>query len=155
MSESAYFALIAVEGVVYHFDMPYSYKIPFELEQKAQPGCRVMVPFGNGNKKKQGLILSVKPLFEAENVAKLKSISAVLDDKPLFDEEMLMLVSWLKENTFCTLFEAARAMLPAGIGLNYVVSYNAKDVDFSISDKLSFDEKRVYEYLKNQSKFKE
>ena len=53
MSESAYFALVAVEGIVYHFDMPYSYKIPFELEGKAQQGCRVMVPFGNGNRKKQ------------------------------------------------------------------------------------------------------
>ena len=153
MSESAYFALVAVEGVVYHFDMPYSYKIPLELESQALPGCRVMVPFGNGNRKKQGLILSVKPLFEAENQEKLKSISSVLDKKPLFDDEMLSLVYWLKENTFCTLFEAAKAMLPAGIGLNYVVSYIAKEADFSILEKLSFDESRVYDYLKNKNKF--
>ncbi len=153
MGESAYFALVAVEGLVYHFDAPYSYKIPYELESEAVAGCRVMVPFGNANKKKQGLILSVKPLFEAENVGKLKSISSVLDDSPLFDEEMLSLVTWLKENTFCTLFEAARAMLPAGIGLSYVVSYVANDADFSVIDKLDFEEKRVYEYLKNQGKY--
>ena len=153
MGESAYFALVAVEGLVYHFDAPYSYKIPYELESKAVAGCRVMVPFGNANKKKQGLILSVKPLFEAENVGKLKSIASVLDDAPLFDEEMLSLVTWLKENTFCTLFEAARAMLPAGIGLSYVVSYVANDVDFSVIDKLDFQEKTVYEYLKNQGKY--
>ena len=153
MSESAYFALVAVEGLVYHFDSPYSYVIPFELEDKAQPGCRVMVPFGNGNRKKQGLILSVKPLFEAENKMKLKSISSVLDDKPLFDDEMLQLVNYLKENTFCTLFEAAKAMLPAGIGLNYVVSYIANNVDSSILQKLDFDEQRVYEYLKDKCKF--
>ena len=153
MGESAYFALVAVEGLVYHFDAPYSYKIPYELESKAVAGCRVMVPFGNANKKKQGLILSVKPLFEAENVGKLKSIASVLDDAPLFDEEMLSLVTWLKENTFCTLFEAARAMLPAGIGLNYVVSYVANDADFSVIDKLDIQEKTVYEYLKNQGKY--
>lgn len=153
MSESTYFALVAVEGVVYHFDMPYSYKIPFELEGKAKQGTRVMVPFGNGNKKRQGLILSVKPLFEAENCEKLKTISSVLDDKPLFDEEMISLVFWLKENTFCTLFEAAKAMLPAGIGLSYVVSYMSKEVDFSVISKLNSTQKEIYDYLKSQNKY--
>ena len=153
MNEAAFFALVAVEGLVYHFDAPYSYKIPAELEAKAQPGCRVMVPFGNANKKKQGLILSVKPLIEADNGVKLKVISSVLDEKPLFDEERLALVTWLKDNTFCTLFEAAKAMLPAGIGLNYIISYVAEKVDSTQLDKLSFDEKRVYEYLKESSKY--
>ena len=153
MSESAYFATVAVEGLVYHFDAPYSYKVPFELEPAAMPGCRVMVPFGNGNRKKQGLILSVKPLFEADNSVKLKSIHSVIDDEPLFTEEMLSLVAWLKENTFCTLFEAAKSMLPAGIGLNYVVTYMAEKLDEEEYNKLSFDEKRVFDYLKNGCKF--
>ena len=153
MGSDAYFALVAVEGLVYHFDAPYSYKIPFELEPYAVPGCRVMVPFGNGNRKKQGLILSVKPLFEADDNFKLKSIASVIDDKPMFNEEMLELVTRLKENTFCTLFEAAKAMLPAGIGLNYVISYMSQKVDDGIFSKLSYDEKRVYDYLKEKCKF--
>ncbi len=153
MNESAYFALVAVEGLVYHFDMPYSYKIPFELEESAKEGCRVMVPFGNGNKKRQGLILSVKPLFEAENQGKLKSISTVLDEKPLFNDEMLQLVFYLKENTFCTLFEAAKCMLPAGIGLQFVVSYIANNVDSSSFSELNFDENRIINYLIEKSKF--
>ncbi len=153
MGESTYFALVAVEGLVYHFDTPYSYKIPYELEETALAGCRVMVPFGNGNRKKQGLILSVKPLLEADSNVKLKSISAVLDETPLFTDEMLKLVTWLKENTFCTLFEAARAMLPAGIGLNYVISYMANTVEESRLNKLSDDEKRVYNYLKDGCKY--
>ncbi len=153
MGESTYFALVAVEGLVYHFDAPYSYKIPYELEESALAGCRVMVPFGNGNRKKQGLILSVKPLLEADSNVKLKSISAVLDETPLFTDEMLKLVTWLKENTFCTLFEAARAMLPAGIGLNYVISYMANTVEESRLNKLSDDEKRVYNYLKDGCKY--
>ncbi len=153
MGSDAYFALVAVEGLVYHFDAPYSYKIPFELEPYAVTGCRVMVPFGNGNRKKQGLILSVKPLFEADDNFKLKSISSVVDDKPLFNEEMLELVIRLKENTFCTLFEAAKAMLPAGIGLNYVISYMSQKVDDNLYSKLSDDEKRIYDYLKDNCKF--
>ncbi len=153
MGESTYFALVAVEGLVYHFDAPYSYKIPYELEKNALEGCRVMVPFGNGNRKKQGLILSVKPLLEADSNVKLKSISAVIDETPLFTDEMLKLVTWLKENTFCTLFEAAKAMLPAGIGLNYVISYMSNNIDEERLNKLSEDEKRVYNYLKDGCKY--
>ena len=138
---------------MYHFDAPYSYKIPFELEPTALPGCRVLVPFGNGNRKKQGLILSVKPLFEADNSMKLKSIASVIDEKPLFTDEMLQLVTWLKENTFCTLFEAAKAMLPAGIGLNYVVSFMANKLSESEELSLKNDESRVYAYLKEKCKF--
>ncbi len=153
MSDTAYFALVAVEGLVYHFDAPYSYKIPFELENKALEGCRVMVPFGNGNKKKQGLILFVKPIIESDTSVKLKSISTVLDKEPLFSEEMIELVFWLKENTFCTLFEAAKAMLPAGIGLNYIASFIAKsEIDID-EDNLNFDELRIFDYLKEKGKY--
>ena len=153
MVAETYFAEIAVEGLVYHFDAPYSYKIPVELESVALPGSRVMVPFGSGNRKKQGLILSVKPLLEADNPGKLKSVAAVLDKEPLFDSEMLSLVLWLKENTFCTLFEAAKAMLPAGIGLNFVVSYMAADISASVQNELSDLELSVYNYLKDVCKY--
>ncbi len=146
-------AKVAVEGLVYHFDAPYSYKIPAELEGKASAGCRVMVPFGNSNRKKQGLILSVESFSEAENQGKLKSITGVLDNKPLFDAEMLSLVFWLKETTFCTLFEAAKSMLPAGIGLNYVVSFMANNIDEASVGKLKEDEASVYNYLKDNCKY--
>lgn len=146
-------AKVAVEGLVYHFDAPYSYKIPTELEDKAVAGCRIMVPFGNSNRKKQGLILSVEPFSEAENQGKLKSITGVLDNKPLFDDEMLSLVFWLKETTFCTLFEAAKSMLPAGIGLNYVVSFMANNIDEASFSKLKEDEASVYNYLKDNCKY--
>lgn len=153
MCDGKYYALVAVEGLVYHFDAAYSYEIPPRFYKNAVAGCRVMVPFGNGNRKKQGLILSVEPLETAENNLKLKSISAVIDEKPLFTEEMLKLVFWLKENAFCTLFEAAKAMLPAGIGLNYVISYMASDIAEDKISKLNGEEKSVYEYLKNSSSY--
>ena len=153
MSVGKNYALVAVEGLVYHFDAAYSYEIPSRFSHIAVPGCRVMVPFGNGNRKKQGLILSVESLDDAESNIKLKAISAVLDEKPLFTEEMLKLVFWLKENAFCTLFEAAKAMLPAGIGLNYVISYMANNVDEKKAERFSEEEKAVYEYLKNSPSY--
>lgn len=153
MSAGKYYALVAVEGLVYHFDAAYSYEIPPRFSDVAVAGCRVMVPFGNGNRKKQGLILSVEPFDESENNLKLKSISAVLDEKPLFTEEMIKLVYWLKDNAFCTLFEAAKAMLPAGIGLNYVISYIANNVDEKKQEKFSEEEKLIYDYLISKTSY--
>ena len=147
-------AEIAVEGLVYHFDAPYSYLIPPSLETKALAGCRVMVPFGRGNRKKQGLILSTRSLDCGEDCSMLKFCEAVLDEAPLFSSEMISLVKWLKDNTFCTLFEAAKAMLPAGIGLNYVVSFIANEnIDDAVLARLNENELAVYEYLRGGCSF--
>ncbi len=153
MLDGAYLAEVAVEGLSYHFDAPYTYIIPENLQGKAVEGCRVMVPFGNGNKKKQGLILSVKPPYVTENRVKMKAISSVVDEEPLFSQEMLSLVVRLKENTFCTLYEAAKAMLPAGIGLNYIVSFMSRELSEQQYAKLKDEEKIVYDYLKTSDKF--
>ena len=105
---------IAVENTVYHFDKEFSYLVPPSLVSHAKAGCRVMVPFGSGNAKRQGMILTLSEQAETET---LKPISAVLDLAPLLTREMLLLVSWLKERYFCTLFDAVKLLLPVGINL--------------------------------------
>ncbi len=152
MYNDSLIAEVAVEGLVYHIDAPFTYLIPESFE--VSKGCRVLVPFGNGNKKKQGFVLSIKSRSEIDESLKLKSIVAVLDEVPLLNDEMLSLVTYLKENTFCTLFEAAKAMLPSGIGLQYIVSFMVDEtVSSSVIEKLSLEEKAVYEYLKGGCKF--
>ncbi len=106
-------AQVALDGTSLHFDKPYSYRIT-EKTQHVQVGCRVLVPFGRGNKPRQGLVMS---LSDEEPSVKLKSLTAVLDPEPLLSEEMLHLAVWLKERTFCTLFDAVRTMLPTGLYL--------------------------------------
>lgn len=152
MYNESLIAEVAVEGLVYHIDAPFTYLIPEKLE--VSKGCRVLVPFGNGNKKKQGFVLNIKSLEEVDTGLKLKSIAAVLDEVPLLNDEMLSLVFYLKENTFCTLFEAAKAMLPSGIGLEYVVSFMVDEsISSAVIEKLSNEEKEVYEFLKGGCKF--
>ena len=152
MYNESLIAEVAVEGLVYHIDAPFTYLIPEKFE--VSKGCRVLVPFGNGNRKKQGFVLNIKSRSEIDESIKLKSIVAVLDEVPLLDDEMLSLVTYLKENTFCTLFEAAKAMLPSGIGLQYIVSFMVDEtVSSSVIEKLSKEEKAVYEYLKDGCKF--
>lgn len=147
-------ATVAVEGLAYYFDAPYSYSVPETLIQRALPGVRVLVPFGNGNRKKQGLILKTETRNASDGERKLKSIFAVLDEAPLFNDELISLVYRLSETTFCPLFEAAKAMMPSGLSLNIIISYIANEgIDEEKISELSFDERRVYDYLSGGCKF--
>lgn len=113
-------AQVAVADAVYHFDKLFSYRVPERLAEQAQKGCRVLVPFGAGNGKRQGVILETAPCGEEQG---LKAIEAVLDKAPLLNDEMLSLARWVKETTFCTQYEALRLMLPAGVNLRFVDTY--------------------------------
>lgn len=113
-------ARVAVEKTAYHFDREFDYRIPDLLTERAVPGCRVMVPFGTSNTKRLGLILG---LVDEEETKELKPLAAVLDQAPLLSDEGIRLVFWLKQRYFCTLFEAAKLLLPAGIQFRLRTGY--------------------------------
>ena len=105
-------AKIAVSAATYWLDKPYDYLIPSELEEKAVPGARVYVPFSRGNRKAEGIILAVS---EHSDFDRLKSIITVLDDAPVLSGEQIKLALFMRERFFCTVYDAVRAMLPAGL----------------------------------------
>lgn len=102
-------AKIAVSAANYAIDKPYSYLIPQGME--LEPGIRVMVPFGRGNRPSEGIVLSVEPGIEDG----FKAVSSRLDDSPMLSEHLLRLAAFLRERYFCTFFDAIRAILPAGM----------------------------------------
>lgn len=145
------YAKVAVDAAVFTFDKEFDYIIPPELEAAAQKGCRVTVPFGNGNKKRLGIIFDVTDYTEGK---RLKKIGEVLDEAPLLSDEMLELARWIKERTFCTLYEAAKAMLPSGINHRMVVSYAVSgDYDKEKAASLGGAEKEVFDYLSSKGIF--
>ena len=105
-------AKIAVSAAAYAIDRPYDYLIPAELEGAVRPGMRCAAPFGRGNKTCDGIVLA---LGRREDEAKLKPILALLDEEPLLDESAVQLALWMREHCFCTVYDALRAMLPAGL----------------------------------------
>lgn len=112
---SAAVAKIAVSAATYWLDKPYDYLIPSDFREKAVPGTRVYVPFSRGNRKAEGIILAVS---EHSEYPKLKSIITVLDDEPVLSAEQIKLALFMRERFFCTVYDAVRAMLPAGIWFN-------------------------------------
>ena len=146
---------IAVENTAFHFDTVFSYRIPPDLVSAARPGCRVLVPFGASKaQKRQGMILSVSEQDESQNVRHLKSIAQVIDASPVLNEEGIRLVYFLKERTFCTLYEAVRAILPSGIGRRIVVSYSTVSSSaLPEENALTQQEESVLAYLRSKSGF--
>ena len=118
------FAKVAVENTAYHFDRLFDYLIPVEYEEFAVPGCRVMVPFGKGNRRRQGVIFE---LCGTADCAGVKPLSALLDETPVLSQEMLRMARWFRDNYYCTYYEAAKVMLPSGINVHVVTSYRAAE----------------------------
>ena len=137
-------AKVAVDNTAYSFDKEFDYLVPQQLLSKAVPGCRVLIPFGNGNRKRQGMILAVSP---CQNQECLKPLLAVLDGAPLLNQEMLLLVPWIKERYFCTLFEAAKLLIPTGIGIKLRIEYELSSDFTGIPENLSPEEQRILQVL--------
>ncbi|MDR3277686.1 MAG: hypothetical protein LBT12_02845, partial [Oscillospiraceae bacterium] len=105
-------ARIAVSAANFAIDRPYDYKVPDSLSGLILPGMRVAVPFGRGNRHSEGVVLS---LSDGSGFEKLKSVEAALDKRPVLEEEQLKLALWMSDRFFCTVYDAIRAMLPAGM----------------------------------------
>lgn len=103
-------AAVAVDNTFFSFDTDYSYAVPPEMADHAQIGCSVRVPFGRGDKLRDGIIVSLNE----QGTDGLKSISQ-LGDKILSDE-LVKLALWLKERCFCTTYDCLKQMLPRKYG---------------------------------------
>lgn len=112
-------AKIAVSAATYQIDKPYDYIVPENLADTLLQGMRVIVPFSKGNRKTEGIVLS---LYQSSVYEKLKCVSSVLDEKPVISQELLKLSLWMRERFFCTVYDAVKAMLPAGIWYNLSAS---------------------------------
>ena len=105
-------AKIAVSAAPYWIDKPYEYAVPDDLLGRVQPGIRVAVPFSAGNRRSEGIVLALSNKAEYE---KLKDISEVLDTEPVLTQQQIQLALFMRERFFCTVYDAVRAILPAGL----------------------------------------
>ncbi len=144
-------ASVVIDKTVYRFDRPFDYLIPKEFAEICKPGCRVTVPFGRGNSKRQGLVLSLKE-EKGPLPAGIKNILAVVDKIPLLNDELLSIVTWLKTHTFCTYFDGVKTLLPFGLNLKIVTSLKLKDnLSPAVLSSLSADAGRVVAYLRKKN----
>ena len=105
-------ARVAVAAATYSIDKPYDYLVPEHLLERARVGVRVIVPFGRGNRTSEGVILGIDHEKRREE---LKVLTSVLDDESVLGSTQIKLALWLRERYFCTLYDAVKTLLPAGL----------------------------------------
>ena len=79
------------------------------------PGCRVLVEFGN--RPLVGIVIG-EVANASVDTEKLKSVSEVIDEQPVFDESMLALGRWLADYLHHSLGDTLFTMLPAALRRN-------------------------------------
>ncbi|MBR5490358.1 MAG: primosomal protein N' [Oscillospiraceae bacterium] len=121
---SQVYAKIAVSELTYWLDRPYDYLVPAPFAEKIKPGMRVHIPFSRGNRKAEGIVLSVSDKTDYESP---KAIISLLDEEPVLTKDQLELAFWMRERFFCTVYEAVRAILPAGLWFSVDGKRKAKD----------------------------
>ena len=102
---------VAVSNATFHFDKLYTYAVLPEHQDKVRLGSMVLVPFGRGSRARMGVVLACDA--EPEH-SKLKFLFDVAPASACLTPELLRLVHFLKERTFCTYYEAVKAVIPYG-----------------------------------------
>lgn len=92
---------------------PYDYRVPDDLRAVVQPGVRVYVPLGRGNRERIGYCHAVANLQSAAR--RLKPIGSVLDERVLFTPAMLRVTQWMAEHYLCPLGQVLDAVVPSDV----------------------------------------
>jgi primosomal protein N' (replication factor Y) (superfamily II helicase) len=133
----------------------FDYKVPSQFEEWAEPGMRVVVPFGP--RKRQGFIIELKP---DSAVRGIKDIIEILDPLPVLTPELIELGQWLAKQTLSFYITSFQAMLPAAMKATYEKFFRVLDREripeevrpfFLNSEEISLKEvaKTAPEQLKN------
>ena len=123
------YALVHILNAPYHIDKPYTYHLPAELENKVTAGSVVVVPFGGANRQRCGIVAEVTDKCDCDVT---KPVLGVPGKYMYVGGEMLELCRFMKEHLFCSLGDAARCVLPSGLGVKSVRMYRkAKGIEVS------------------------
>ena len=93
----------------------YTYRVPFELNQKAKVGQRAVVQFGK-TKIMSGLIISLTE--EVPDCTSIKYLLDILDDDPVVNENQLKLWQWISSYYLCYLGDVMQVALPSALKLS-------------------------------------
>ena len=97
----------------------FDYCWPEEFELIPEAGLQVLVPFGR--QKKGGVVVGVN---KKSKLSELKFIESLVEEKPLFTEEILKLTRWTSEYYFCAWGEVLNAAIPGGLTLSLSTSFS-------------------------------
>ena len=85
----------------------FQYRVPDGVQNRPEPGKRVHIPFRNS--KRIGYIVKIE---DRPVVKDPRPLIDIIDEEPVFTQELIELAGWIKDNYFCSWGEALEAMIP-------------------------------------------
>ncbi|MHB1392052.1 MAG: primosomal protein N' [Clostridia bacterium] len=122
------FAEVIVANKCKETDRTYSYLIPKDMEESVKVGCRVIVPFGMGNKQLEGYVLAIKDSIDF-NVSRIKPLVRALDDEPVMSSELVELAKWMKNKYLSYYIDAIQAIVPSPVRTKSSYTIELSDSD--------------------------
>ena len=151
---------VAVDKATLNFDKEFSYIVPDIFKNEIQVGSIVLVPFGRSSALRMGVVLS---LNDKDDVKKLKTIVDVKTEDWLVTPFARKMVDYIRETTFCTYYEAAKAVIP--YSGQYKIAAGKLEAKHRLptekrytacgdatAEKLTAKQQAVYNYLLNSHK---
>ena len=106
------YAKVIVKNNSIYTDNLFTYKIPSFLLDDIKVGHRVLVPFGRGNKPIEAYVFLISN--KVENNIECKELFDILDEYPIFKEEDISLINWIKNRYLCTYMDSISLLQPKG-----------------------------------------
>lgn len=136
---------------------PYDYRVPDHLRGVLEPGMRVLVPLGHGNRQVEAyciqLIRSTDDAADSIPVRKLKPVAKPLDQSPLVPGSLLQLADWMSKRWLCSIGKAIETIVPAGVRAKsnlrqaILVKPSAKFISGELEAKVTAKQQRVLDIL--------
>jgi primosomal protein N' (replication factor Y) len=101
----------------------FDYRLTPEQALHAQPGCRVIVPFGN--RVRSGIVVALKTASDLPT-ERLKTVQQVTAGPSLLPGELLAFARWMADYYFCGWGEVLEAALPSGLAVRFRTHFRPK-----------------------------
>ena len=107
----AKYAGVIVDISLEKLDRVFDYKIPAHLEGILHPGMQVWIPFGNGNRRIKGFVVSLSDTCSYEE-CKVKELLGVCEGAISVEGQLIELAAWMRGRYGCTMNQAMKTVLP-------------------------------------------
>ena len=106
------YADVIVDITAKALDRPFQYLVPEDLEPEVEEGTIVEAPFGNGNRRITGYVMSLSHTASIDP-ERIKPILKVVTSASDEEKRLTALAVWIRDRYGSTMAAAMRTVLPA------------------------------------------
>ncbi len=134
------YAEVIIDITNENVDKIFHYAIPDNLKELIFIGMRVFVPFGFGNRLREGYVIGFTNVIEIDE-SRIKNIYSVPDNYIIFSKTMIEIAKFMAEKYYCSLSECLQCIMPKIMkdkGEKYaIINYDKENINEIINKIIS------------------